>query len=107
LFDLGTHGLTGEAGNSIERHFFGSVIDGIGHYTDSTRSIYQVDHIILRERQKKQFIKNNYFQNFCALNFAIITSIPAPDTETRTLTSTMKNTTSDNRSLTSKRHFSK
>ncbi|CAF1626158.1 unnamed protein product [Adineta ricciae] len=45
-----THGLTGEAGNSIERHFFGSVVDAIGHFTDNAQSIYLIDHIILRER---------------------------------------------------------
>ncbi|CAF1626163.1 unnamed protein product [Adineta ricciae] len=40
---------------------------------------------------------------FCALNFRIITCIPIPDTETRTVTSPLKNPTSDNKPFTKKR----
>ncbi|CAF1113386.1 unnamed protein product [Adineta ricciae] len=124
VIDATMHGLTGEAGNSIERHFFGSVADAIGHFTDNTQSIYLIDHIILRERQKKDIhpsyygtvgsdrlvagmidlgIKENYFRMFYALDFRIITCIPIPDTETRTVTSPLKNPTSDNKTFTKKR----
>ena len=49
-----THGLAGEAGDAIERHFFGSVVDAIGHYTEQHPPGYCIDQVLLRERQKKK-----------------------------------------------------
>lgn len=78
-----THALTDEAGNAIERHFFGSVIDAIGHYTDSTRTSYEIDHLIMSEKQINPFIKTDYLRRFFGLNFYVIDTIPQPETEDR------------------------
>lgn len=75
-----THAMTGEAGNAVERHFFGSVVDGIGRYVDADKSIYKLDHVILRERRSKQFITTAYFHEFLQLKLETIESIPLPST---------------------------
>ena len=57
-----THGLTGEAGNAIERHFFGSVIDAVGHYTEQHPPVYCIDQVLLQERQKKKTLTAGYLR---------------------------------------------
>ena len=76
-----THALTGEAGNAIERHFFGSVIEGCGHYLDDNENIYMLDNICLSEKRNKKFITKNYLRQFVRLKFAKLTSIPMIETE--------------------------
>jgi len=76
-----THALTGEAGNAIERHFFGSVIEGCGHYLDDNENIYMLDNICLCEKRNKKFITKNYLRQFVRLKFAKLTSIPMIETE--------------------------
>nr|ADD91462.1 hypothetical protein [Adineta vaga] len=71
-----THALAGEAGDSIERHFFGSVVDVVGDYTNTEKNIFKIDHVILREKRSKQVVTNDYLLSFNKLNLALIKSIP-------------------------------
>ena len=81
-----THAMTGEAGNSIERHFFGSVVDAHGRYTDTVKSMYSIEHVILREKQSKSKLTDAYLRQFIRINFATIESIPQAQTEELRLT---------------------
>jgi hypothetical protein len=86
-----THAMTGEAGDSIERHFFGSLVDARGRYINKEKSIYNIESIILRERRNKQIITNTYLREFVHFNFVTITSIPLADTNTPSVSLTPTN----------------
>jgi hypothetical protein len=70
-----THALTGNVGNAIERHFFGSIVDISGRYIDDDKSIYKIDHLILTERVNKKLITSAYLREFMDLNLAKVISI--------------------------------
>ena len=76
-----THAMTGEAGDAIERHFFGSVIDAHGQYVNTDKSMYRIEQVILREKRLKQKLTNAYLRQFIRMNFSTIESIPQADTE--------------------------
>lgn len=76
-----THAMTGEAGDAIERHFFGSVTDARGHYTNEEESIYKIEHVVLRERRSKQRVTDEYLRNFIGMNLFLLESIPLVETE--------------------------
>ncbi|CAF1642816.1 unnamed protein product, partial [Adineta ricciae] len=59
-----THALTGEVGDSIERHFFGSVVDAVGDYSGVEKNVFKINHVILRERRNKQEITTDYLLYF-------------------------------------------
>lgn len=74
------HTMTGEAGDTIERHFFGSAVDAIGCYVDNSQTIFKIDHVVLRERRDKPLIRTTYFQGFLQIDFLTIQAIQKPDT---------------------------
>lgn len=65
------------------RGFFGSAINGIAHDIDSTTTSYQIDHEILREKQRNPVIKMDYTHRLSGLNFSVITKVPYPAVKNR------------------------
>ena len=73
--------MTGEAGDAIERHFFGSVTDARGQYTNEEESLYKIEHVVLRERRLKQRVTDVFLRKFIDMNLFTIESMPLADTE--------------------------
>lgn len=90
-----THAITGEAGDAIERHFFGSVIDAIGNYVDHEKNVFKIDYLILRERRNKQVITDDFLCYFNGLNLTIVKNIPTITTRNLPSKSPLKRKRSD------------